>query len=245
MGIGRDPRDIAAEEGVMEQGDYVPDGTIKTADLGAKQVTLAKLADGVLAASATGLLKMADGYLAASAGGLAKMADGFLAASVGARAKMADRFLTLLKFPLVTRGSVIVGGAADAPAELAALTTGQILVGNGTDLVSVAVSGDITLAADGTTAIGASKVTGAMLLNILAQTVIAGGAAGDHTVTGIATDDHIVAVWRLNRDAAVVATIEITDITSEFTITGADTINNAAGTDTTGDSLMILYINHA
>jgi hypothetical protein len=47
------------------------------------------------------------------------------------------------------RGSIIRGGAADWEAYDASLD-GQILVGNGTDVASVSVSGDVTLANDGT-----------------------------------------------------------------------------------------------
>jgi hypothetical protein len=60
-------------------------------------VTVAKLADGALAATTQGLAKMADGFLAATSAGLAKMADGFLAATTAGRAKMADLFVTTAK----------------------------------------------------------------------------------------------------------------------------------------------------
>jgi len=55
-------------------------------------------------------------------------------------------------------GSIIVGGAANAPSALVAKTAGQILVGDGTDLKSVAVSGDATLAANGALTIAANAV---------------------------------------------------------------------------------------
>lgn len=70
--------------------------------------------------------------------------------------------------------------------------------------------------------------------------VIAGGSAGDLTVTGIATTDRLVGVVRLNRDATA-ANVNIDALTSEFTITAANTLNNAAGTATTGDSLLVLW----
>lgn len=58
----------------------------------------------------------------------------------------------------ITRGSVKVGGAGDAPTDLDAKTSGQILVGDGTDIASVAVSGDIALAANGAMTIQANSV---------------------------------------------------------------------------------------
>lgn len=65
------------------------------------------------------------------------------------------------------------------------------------------------------------------------KTVIAGGAAGNHTVTGILTTDILLAVIDLTTEA---------DLTSEFTITATDTINNGGGTDTTGDNLLVLWL---
>ena len=58
----------------------------------------------------------------------------------------------------ITRGSVKVGGASNAPTDLDAKTSGQILVGDGTDIASVAVSGDVTLAANGAVTIGNDKI---------------------------------------------------------------------------------------
>jgi len=62
------------------------------------------------------------------------------------------------KLANMTRGTVKVGGGSNAPTDLDAKTSGQILVGDGTDIVSVAVSGDITLAANGTMTIAANSV---------------------------------------------------------------------------------------
>ena len=73
---------------------------------------------------------------------------------------------------------------------------------------------------------------------IVKATIIAGGAAGDHTVGGIATGDNLVAVLHVDfTDASETGT----DITSEFTISAADTINNAGGTDSTGGFLVVVY----
>lgn len=70
------------------------------------------------------------------------------------------------------------------------------------------------------------------------QTVIAGGAAGDHTVTGIALGDRLVTVLF---DTLADTGEALTDITDEFSITADDTINNAGGTDTTDGALIVLY----
>lgn len=70
--------------------------------------------------------------------------------------------------------------------------------------------------------------------------VIAGGAAGDLTVTGIGSGDQLLAVIRLNRDATA-ANIDLSNVTSEFSVTAANTINNTGGTNTTGDALMVVW----
>ncbi len=72
--------------------------------------------------------------------------------------------------------------------------------------------------------------------------VIAGGATGNHTVTGITTADTLLSVVRLDRDSTA-ANINISDLTGEFTIDSANTIDNDSGTTTTGDALLILYGN--
>lgn len=73
------------------------------------------------------------------------------------------------------------------------------------------------------------------------QKVVTGGAAGNLTLTGIAVGDELVGVIRLNRDATA-ANVDADDLTAEFTVTAPDTINNTAGTNTTGDKLIVTYI---
>ncbi|MCH8851086.1 MAG: hypothetical protein IID41_00375 [Planctomycetes bacterium] len=68
-------------------------------------------------------------------------------------------------------------------------------------------------------------------------TEIAGGSAGDHTVTAIALGDRLVAVFHISTKASI-ATLD--DITSEFSVL-AGKINNDGGTDTASDQLMIFY----
>lgn len=77
----------------------------------------------------------------------------------------------------------------------------------------------------------------------LKSAVIAGGAAGTHTVTGITTADTLVSVVQLDRNATA-ANITIADLTSEFSITDADELTNTT-TNTTGDALLVLYVSHA
>jgi len=70
----------------------------------------------------------------------------------------------------MTQGTVKVGGGSNAPTDLDAKTDGQILVGDGTDINSVAVSGDIGLANNGAVTIQANAVEGSMLNSNVAGT---------------------------------------------------------------------------
>ncbi|NMC35370.1 MAG: hypothetical protein GYA36_23360 [Veillonellaceae bacterium] len=74
---------------------------------------------------------------------------------------------------------------------------------------------------------------------VIKTTVIAGGSAGNHTVTGIATGDQLVAVIQF--DISTGSVVNVADLTSQFTISAANTINNTGGSDTTGDKLMVIY----
>lgn len=72
------------------------------------------------------------------------------------------------------------------------------------------------------------------------QTSVAGGAAGAHTVTGIATTDTLVSVIHID---ATDASEAVADVTAEFSISAADTIDNTGGTNTTGGFLLVTYQN--
>lgn len=63
---------------------------------------------------------------------------------------------------------------------------------------------------------------------------VAGAAAGNVTVTGIKTTDQILDV------RATDGTLQ--DITSEFSITAANTINNTGGTSTAAKVLKVRWI---
>lgn len=82
----------------------------------------------------------------------------------------------------IARGSIKVGGASNAPTDLDAKTSGRILVGDGTDLVSVAVSGDATLSAAGAVSLAAQVVNGSEIANTANINVI-GGVPVLHRIT--------------------------------------------------------------
>lgn len=66
-------------------------------------------------------------------------------------------------------------------------------------------------------------------------TIIAGGAAGAHTVTGIQAEDQLDRVLHETTAGLIV------DLTSEFSVTADNTIDNTGGTDTSSDSLIVEY----
>lgn len=87
--------------------------------------------------------------------------------------KIADDAITLGKMAhLAARGYLIRGGVSGAPEGVNAVTSGNLVMGNGTDVVSQAMSGDATINGSGVIAIGAGKVTTAMLAFTLADQLL-------------------------------------------------------------------------
>ena len=77
----------------------------------------------------------------------------------------------------IAEGNILVGNSDGEAAALDASTSGQILVGNGTTLTSVAVSGDVTMDATGAFTIASGAVEDAMLAANVASYVA--GSGGD------------------------------------------------------------------
>lgn len=95
----------------------------------------------------------------------------------------------------LTRGSVLRGVTGNVAAAHDAKTAGQILVGDGTDVVSVAVSGDATLASNGALTIAADAVTEQKMrivipvtISIPATLAVRGGSGLDGVMVGLITD---------------------------------------------------------
>jgi hypothetical protein len=68
----------------------------------------------------------------------------------------------------------------------------------------------------------------------LKSRTVAGAVAGNITVTGIKKGDKLLIVQQVNAAGA--------ELTSEFTITADNTINNTGGTNTTGMTLLVLWM---
>ena len=99
-------------------------------------------------------------------------------------AKIADNAVTLAKMAGLARGKVIVGDSSGDPAALALGTSAQMLISDGSDLSYVSLSGDVTIAANGATTIGAGSVEHAML----ADDIISGQAELAHADIADADD---------------------------------------------------------
>ena len=137
----------------VDVGGTVADNAIGTSKIADASVTLAKLAATMFTANEAGRAKFANSFVNAA----------LIATDAVETAKIKNKAVTLAKMADLAQGSIIVGGASDAPTALDAKTSAQILIGDGTDLKSVAVSGDVTIASTGAVTIGAGKVTTAML----------------------------------------------------------------------------------
>jgi len=127
-------------------------------------------------------------------------------------AKIKNDAVTNDKLANMTRGTVKVGGAANAPTDLNAKTTGRILVGDGTDLVSVAVSGDATLAANGALTIANAAVTAAKLANGAGWAALLAAGLGA-SANYIKTTDGVQTLLAANAAARVVLiVITVTEV---------------------------------
>ena len=152
----------------------------------------------------------------------------------------------------IARGSVKVGGGSNAPTDLNAKTDGQILVGDGTDINSVAVSGDVTLANNGAVTIAANAVEGSMLNSNVAGSGIDYGSnqlsvdVSDFMANG--SNNRIVTATGAdgqNAEANLTFDGSTLSVTGDATISGDLTINGTTTTIATTntkveDQLMLL-----
>ena len=158
--------------------------------------------------------------------------------AAGGALTIANDAVTNAKLANIAQGSVKVGGSSNAPTDLDASGDGKILVGDGTDVNSVAVSGDITLGNDGEVAIASGVVVNADINSnaAIAYSKLAALSSGNILVgngsnvatsvamsghVGIANDgattiaDGVVDTAQLAADAVTAAKIEDDAISGE------------------------------
>lgn len=126
----------------------------------------------------------------------------------------------------LAEGSVFVGDSGGAASEVDASGDGKILVGDGTTLNSVTVSGDVTLTNAGAVAIGAGKVTNAMVAP----------AALDGTVAKVVADVNVIGgfevLHRIDIAAGALANTDVV-LTHKTRVIDAWVIMRGAGVSTT------------
>ena len=105
-----------------------------------------------------------------------------IAADAVETAKILDANVTNAKMYATLRGYVKVGGASDLLTDLNAKTSAYILVGDGTDLKSVAVSGNVTMSNAGVTALAADCVDSAEIADdaVDSEHIAAGAVDNEH-----------------------------------------------------------------
>lgn len=86
---------------------------------------------------------------------------------------------------------------------------------------------------------GASPGQANLPSGFLKVNLLAGAAAGNITLTGIAVGDELAFVGVFTT-AASIATLA--DLTAEFSVTATNTINNTGGTATTNNQLLVMWI---
>lgn len=155
----------------------------------------------------------------------------------------------------LAQGSILIGAATGRAVALDGSTDTQILVGNGTTMTSVAVSGDATLANTGALTIAAGAVeesmlvanslTGLVAANVADVNVIggipvvhriatAGGATANTDVT-LTHKTRVIYVWTVNKGLGTASdTIQVLNATNAITdaidINIADTTKAEAST---------------
>ena len=175
---------------------------------------------------------------------------------------IADDAVSNTKLANIAQGSVKVGGGSNAPTDLDAKTSGQILVGDGTDIASVAVSGDVTLASNGAVTIGNDKIDSqhyaaasidnehladsAVDSSELATGSVDDGHLSDGVATGLAGTGITATSGVLSIDVAQA----ITSVTGDFTVTGdlvvsGDTVTTNVATVEIEDPMVRLATSNA
>lgn len=160
--------------------------------------------------------------------------------AAGGAATIANDAVDNNKLANIARGSIKVGGGSNAPTDLDAKGDGKILVGDGTDVASVAVSGDISLANDGAVTIAANAVEGSMLNSNVAGTGLDYGSnelsvdvsdfmtngSNNRVLTATGTDGQN-AEANLTFDGSTLALTGALTVSSNATITGNLTVNGS------------------
>ncbi len=138
-------------------------GDITLANDGTTTIGTDKITNAMLTDNSVGTIEILDDAVTTAKIGTAGATDAnkVLSTDVSGNPQWEDR--SVFTTPALTKGSIFVGNDSNAAEAMDAKGDAKVLIGNGTTLASQAISGDITLANDGTTTIGTDKITNAML----------------------------------------------------------------------------------
>jgi len=188
--------------------EHYTDGSIDTAHIADSQITVAKMAansidsdqyvDASIDTAHIANLQITTGLIAADAITAAKIADDvinsehYAAGSIDTE-HIADANVTLAKIANQAANTVLVRDANSSGVVSAkALTTTQILIGDGTGFTAAALSGDATMTNGGVVTIANNAVTLAKLDGIARGKFIVGDASGNPSVIGPGTNGQIL-----------------------------------------------------
>lgn len=158
---------------------------------------------------------------------------GVLDAGTLTTSDLEDEAVTLAKMADLARGSIITGQtASNRPTALAAETDAQILIGDGTDLNSVAMSGDISIDNTGATTIVNPSFPPSWKFNLQVKN----NAATPNTQIDVDCDELVV------ESAANIRTLlEDIDVTINTGVVGANGIDAGAQASSTMYYVWIIY----
>ena len=238
---------------VAVRGDVTLDntGAVTIAD---DAITTAKLANITRGSILVGGVSNAPTAYNAKTDGQILVGDGTDITSVAVRGDVtldntgavtiANDAITTAKLANITRGSILVGGALNAPSPLDAKTDGQILVGDGTDITSVAVSGDVTLDNTGAVTIANDAITTAKLANITRGSILVGGVSNAPTAYNAKTDGQILVGDGTDITSVAVSGDVTLDNTGAVTIAD-DAITTAKLANITRGSILVGGVSNA
>lgn len=165
-------------------------------------------------------------------------------AAAGYKQVVAGAKYTVLKRATIVELDTFASPAVAAGDWLYAAAAGDVTTtpGGGAIFLGMVLAHDgsgmlLNLDVNGTPYYGTPAAVAAGDVHIVA---IAGGAAGNHTVTGIAVGDSLSSVIFFDDLGGTAPAV--TDLTAEFTVSAPDTIENAGHTDTTGGFLVIGWV---
>lgn len=153
------------------------DSAVATAKIAADAVDGTKIADNAIDSE-----HYTDGSIDTAHIAALQITPALIAADAVETAKILDANVTNAKMYATLRGYVKVGGASDLLTDLNAKTSAYILVGDGTDLKSVAVSGNVTMSNAGVTALAADCVDSAEIADdaVDSEHIAAGAVDNEH-----------------------------------------------------------------